>query len=127
MGLPLGASLAVYNEQIAGTVGLRKVEEGIFEFTKMAVGKDFRKKGIGEALVYSSFKKAEQLGAVKIILYSNKKNEAAIRLYAKIGFTHLPVEQGVYKRANVKMMIDISTAIEASNLYEIKSQLQYQL
>ncbi len=99
--------MAVYNGAIAGTVGLRKVSDQIYEFTKMAVGADFRRKGIAEALSYASFEKALALGAAKVIRYSNTKNANAIKLYEKIGFTHLPVEPGVYERANVKMEIDL--------------------
>jgi ribosomal protein S18 acetylase RimI-like enzyme len=61
--------------------------------------------GIGEQLCYASFDKARQLGAKRIILYSNKLQQTAIRLYERIGFRHLEVEPGTYKRANVKMEI----------------------
>lgn len=106
--------MASYNGDIAGTVALRKLHEGVFEFTKMAVGENFRRKGIAEALTYASFEKAKELGATKVILYSNTKNAAAIKLYEKIGFKHLPVENNVYARANVKMEINLKDAtIEA--------------
>src|SRR5687768_15096674 len=84
---PGGAILmAEYNGIPAGTVGLRKFDDRIFEFTKMAVDKEFRRMGIAEALSYASFKKANELGAGKVILYSNTKQAAAIKLYEKIGF-----------------------------------------
>ena len=73
----------------------------------------FRRKGIAEAISYASFKKAKALGAKKVILYSNTKNAGAIKLYEKIGFRHVQVEPG-YKRANVKMVIDIETAIKGA-------------
>lgn len=108
---PGGAILmALYNGQPAGTVGLRKSGEGEFEFTKMAVDPAFRRKGIAEAISYASLEKAKKLGAHTVILYSNKKNAAAVKLYEKIGFSHLPVENDVYKRADVKMKISITTA-----------------
>jgi len=53
-----------------------------------------------------------------VILYSNKKNEGAIKLYEKIGFRHVEVEQGVYKRANVKMVIDIDVAVRAAKRFD---------
>ncbi len=109
--------MALYDEEPAGTVGLKKINDELFEFTKMAVGKNFRRRGIGEALSYASFVKAAALGAKDILLYSNTLNAAAIRLYEKLGFRHLPVEQNVYKRANVKMIIPISEALEAANKY----------
>lgn len=101
----------------AGTVGLKKIDAITFEFTKMAVGENYRRLGIGEALSYASFVKAAELGAKNILLYSNTKNAASLRLYKKLGFHHLPVEQGVYKRANVKMTISIEDAMAASTIY----------
>lgn len=110
--------MALYDGEVAGTVGLRKVEEDTYEFTKMAVDENFRRKGIAEAISYASFIKAKELGAKQVILYSNTKNAGAIKLYEKIGFRHLEVEPGVYKRANVKMVIDIMPAVKAAKLYE---------
>ena len=100
--------MAEYNGAVAGTVALRKVDDETYEFTKMAVDENFRRLGIAEALSYASFEKAKQLGAATVILYSNTKNTGAIKLYEKIGFRHVEVEQGVYQRANVKMVIDVS-------------------
>ena len=109
---PGGAILmAEYDGIVAGTVGLRKVDEVTYEFTKMAVDPAFRRKGIAEAISHASFTKAKQLGAKKVILYSNTKNAAAIKLYEKLGFRHLPVENDVYARANVKMEINIDNTI----------------
>jgi len=109
--------MAEYNGEPAGTVGLRKVDDETWEFTKMAVDKNYRRLGIAEAISYASFKKAKALGAKKVILYSNTKNAGAIKLYEKIGFRHVEVEQGVYKRANVKMVIDIDVAVRAAKKY----------
>ena len=99
--------MALFNDAVAGTVGLRKLEAKVFEFTKMAVGVHYRRRGIAAALCYASFEKAKQLGGSKIVLYSNTKNAGAIMLYEKIGFKHVPVETGMYVRANVKMEINI--------------------
>jgi ribosomal protein S18 acetylase RimI-like enzyme len=99
--------MASCDGEMAGTVGLRKVNDTTYEFTKMAVDKKFRRRGIAEALSYASFDKAKQLGADTVILYSNTKNAGAIKLYEKLGFQHLEVEKGVYERANVKMSIKV--------------------
>lgn len=116
---PGGAILmAEYEQEIAGTVGLRKLDDDFYEFTKMAVDPAYRRKGIAEALTYASFRKADAAGARKLILYSNRKNAAAILLYEKIGFRHLPVENHVYKRADVKMEISIDAALKAAARYE---------
>lgn len=103
--------MASYDGVIAGTVALRKVDDAVYEFTKMAVDKHFRRKGLAEALSYASFEKARSLGAHTVILYSNTKNAAAIKLYEKLGFRHLEVEPGVYERANVKMIISVGKEV----------------
>ena len=122
---PGGAILmALYNGLPAGTAGLRKVDDETYEFTKMAVDINFRRKGIAEAISYASFRKAKKLGATRVILYSNTLNEGAIKLYGKIGFWHVPVEDGVYKRANVKMVINIDNALYEADKYDRQLQLQ---
>jgi len=115
--------MAEYDGVVAGTVGLRKVDEFTYEFTKMTVDQNFRRKGIAESISYASFRKAKALGAKRVILYSNKKNAGAIKLYEKIGFRHVQVENDVYKRADVKMVIDIETAIQSANRYDQLIQL----
>ena len=124
---PGGAILmAEYDGIPAGTVGLRRVDAVTYEFTKMAVDKNFRRIGIAEAISYASFKKAKALGARQVILYSNTKNAGAIKLYEKIGFRHVEVEQGVYKRANVKMVINIDDAIYRANKYDRQTEFSNQ-
>src|SRR5688572_4906064 len=114
--------MAEYGGSVAGTVGLRRVEPTVYEFTKMAVDERFRRLGIAEAICYASFKKAKTLGAKQVILYSNTLNTGAIKLYEKVGFRHIPVEPGTYKRANVKMIIDIETAVKAAKQYDRLTQ-----
>lgn len=109
---PGGAILmATCNGELAGTVALRKVDDQVFEFTKMAVDENFRRLGIAEALSLASFTKARELGAETVILYSNSILKPAIHLYEKIGFQHVPVDHTEYQRSDVKMKIELD-AIE---------------
>jgi ribosomal protein S18 acetylase RimI-like enzyme len=106
---PGGAVLmALYDDIPAGTVALKKVDDAIYEFTKMAVDENFRRRGIAEALSYAAFEKARQLRAKKIILYSQTGLQPAILLYRKLGFKEVPLNGVLYKRANIKMEIDLS-------------------
>ncbi len=118
---PGGAILmAEYNGVVAGTVALRKVDDMTYEFTKMAVDDAFQRKGIAKALSYASFKKAKELGAHKVILYSNSVLKPAVTLYEKLGFKHLPIGIGEYKRSDVKMEIDINnTEAELKQLHSL--------
>lgn len=98
-----GAILMAYVEkEIAGTVALKFVSPGVYEFTKMAVEERFRGQKMGQLLAEAAIMKARGFGAHTIILYSNTVLAAAIALYRKIGFREVPVD-GTYARSDIKM------------------------
>lgn len=99
--------MAVCNDEIAGTVALKFVEPGIYEFTKMAVHEKFRGLKIGESLALEAIRKARERGASKIILYSNTVLAPAISLYRKLGFKEIVLD-GPYMRSNIKMELLLS-------------------
>lgn len=112
---PGGAILvALYDGEVAGVLGLRKMNAHTYEYTKMAVAESFRRRGIGEALSYASFEKAKELGADTIILYSNKQQAAAVKLYEKLGFVHLEPDTEVYERADVKMRLYLKDVLKTA-------------
>jgi GNAT superfamily N-acetyltransferase len=95
---------AVGNDTAIGTVALMKVEEGIFELTKMAVRTDQRGRKIGQQLMQYCIDFAKQHNFKKLILYSNTKLENAIYIYRKYGFIEIDQEVEVpYERSNIKM------------------------
>lgn len=98
--------MATSNGEVAGTVALKRVDSEMFEFTKMAVDEKYRGQKIGRALGQAAIKKAKELGAKKIILYSNTVLVPAIELYRKLGFSEVPVD-GPYKRSNIKMELKL--------------------
>jgi ribosomal protein S18 acetylase RimI-like enzyme len=98
--------MAIVNQEIAGTVALKFVEQGVYEFTKMAVDKKFRGQKVGLILAEEAIKKANLLKAKKIILYSNTVLAPAIQLYKKLGFVEIPLD-GPYKRSNIKMELPL--------------------
>jgi GNAT superfamily N-acetyltransferase len=100
--------MAKYDGVIAGTVALKKVNDEVYEFTKMAVDEAYRRKGIAEAISYAAFDKAKSLGAKRIILYSQTGLVPAITMYRKLGFIEVPIEEGVYKRSDIKMQIELT-------------------
>ena len=89
--------------QIVGTVALIKTDENTFELSKMAVNESCQGQGIGKKLMQHCFEFAIRNQIKNIILYSNTALEPAIHLYRKMGFTEVPVNQNLYKRANIKM------------------------
>jgi GNAT superfamily N-acetyltransferase len=94
--------MATYDHEIAGTVALKFVSPDVYEFTKMAVDEKFRGKKIGVALSQAAIVKAREVGAKRIILYSNTVLATAIALYKKLGFKEIALD-GPYKRSNIKM------------------------
>jgi ribosomal protein S18 acetylase RimI-like enzyme len=98
--------MAQLEQEIAGTVALKFVEPGTYEFTKMAVDEKFRGRKVGLALAEAAVVKARKLKANKIILYSNTVLKPAIKLYEKLGFREIPVD-GPYKRSNIKMELTL--------------------
>src|SRR5688572_18284616 len=72
--------MAEYGGSVAGTVGLRRMDPTVYEFTKMAVDERFRRVGIAEAICYARFNKAKTLGAKQVVLYSSTLNTGASNL-----------------------------------------------
>jgi N-acetylglutamate synthase-like GNAT family acetyltransferase len=90
-------------DEIVGTVSLIKIDNTTFELSKMAVTDGVQGLGIGKKLMLHCLAVAEAKGMEKVILYSNRKLLSAIHLYEKFGFVEVPLEDGVYERADIKM------------------------
>lgn len=96
-------------EIIIGTVALMRMEEGIFELTKMAVTPQSQGKKIGQKLLDHTLKYAKARGWKKLIIYSNRKLENAIFIYKKYGFNEIPIEgNNPYARGDIKMELPLS-------------------
>jgi N-acetylglutamate synthase-like GNAT family acetyltransferase len=118
---PGGAILiALYEDKVAGCVALKNAGDKVYEFTKMAVDENYRRKGIAEKLTHASLKKAGELGAKQIFLFSNNILKPAIALYEKSGFRHVPLGEVKYKRSNVKMSIEIDLLQDKKTLLTAK-------
>lgn len=94
---------AQYKHEIVGTVSLLKIDQTTFELSKMAITEKVQGLGIGRQLMKYCIEEAQKMGIQKLILYSNRKLKPAIHLYESFGFKEIPVESGVYERADIKM------------------------
>jgi ribosomal protein S18 acetylase RimI-like enzyme len=103
--------IGVLNDETAGTVALKKINDWTFELTKMAVDENHRRKGVGEALTGAAIQKARSLGANRIVLYSHSSLGPALHMYRKFGFREIPLEKGLYSsfRCDIKMEMFIDT------------------
>ncbi len=99
---------AAYGDKIVGTVALKYIEPGLYELTKMAVDETYRGLGAGKAICAAAIDKARELGATKVLLYSQTGLQAAIGIYRKLGFVEIPLEKGKYERADIKMELPLA-------------------
>ena len=95
------------NKIIAGTFALLKNGEQEYELAKMAVAEKFQGLKIGNLMLEFGIRKAKELNAKKIILYSNTKLKPALHLYRKYGFTEVPIGHSDYLRSDIKMELVI--------------------
>jgi N-acetylglutamate synthase-like GNAT family acetyltransferase len=95
------------NETIIATAALLKKTNTTFELGKMAVTEKEQGKNIGKLLLKHCLDFAKTNSISTIILYSNTQLQSAIHLYKKIGFEEVPLEKGLYERANIKMQLDL--------------------
>jgi len=96
-------------DKVIGTVALMKMEDGVFELTKMAVTPDYQGKNIGQKLMEHALDYARKQGWKRLIIYSNRKLENAIYIYKKFGFKEIPIEgNNPYARGDIKMKLELS-------------------
>ncbi|WP_034924079.1 GNAT family N-acetyltransferase [Gillisia sp. CAL575] len=97
------------DNKIIGTVALMKMEDNIFELTKMAIIPAAQGKRIGQQLMEHTINFARQKNWEKLIIYSNRKLENAVYIYKKYGFTEIPIEENnPYSRGDIKMELNLS-------------------
>jgi GNAT superfamily N-acetyltransferase len=105
--------IALYEDHVAGTCALIKSDNLTFELAKMAVSPQHQGKGVGWALGLHCIELAKTKAIRKIELFSNTLLAPAIQLYKKLGFCEVPLLQTKYKRANIKMELDIQLMVKA--------------
>jgi DNA-binding MarR family transcriptional regulator/N-acetylglutamate synthase-like GNAT family acetyltransferase len=92
---------------VIGACALIKVDEGCFELTKMGVSPAARGMKAGETLLAATLERARSMQMDRLYLLTNRKCEAAIHLYEKLGFQHdaeiMRLYGQRYERCNVAM------------------------
>ncbi|MEM9834079.1 MAG: helix-turn-helix domain-containing GNAT family N-acetyltransferase [Bacteroidota bacterium] len=103
--------MAKLDGEMVGTCALIKVDDDLFELSKMAVAEKARGSGVGWQLGQATLNQARELGASQVKLYSNDILQPALQLYEKLGFQRVPLdaEAEKYQRSNVKMEQTLTT------------------
>jgi putative acetyltransferase len=99
--------LAESNDEIIGTAALIKLNDTVFELVKMSVAPAWRGQGLSKLLIEACLEKARELNAKKIVLFSNHRLVAALKLYEKYSFQYVPVEDSPFETADIKMELSL--------------------
>jgi putative acetyltransferase len=100
--------LAVEEERVIGTCAIVPSGPRIVELAKLAVAPDAQSRGVGRRLTIAAIESAIAIGAERMILVSNNRLVAAVRLYESLGFRHTPLPVDlVYATANVYMELEL--------------------
>jgi N-acetylglutamate synthase-like GNAT family acetyltransferase len=102
--------LARHEGDIIGSSALIKEHEGVFELAKMSVAELWRGKGISKLLIEVCLKKAGELGASKVELFSNHQLLAALKLYERYGFRYVDIKDSPFATADVKMELAMKSS-----------------
>lgn len=82
--------LALYNNEPAGCIGLRKFDDVSCEMKRMFVRPEYRGKGIGIKLCDHFLETAREFGYQRVLLDTNKEMPEAVSIYNKLGFEAIP-------------------------------------
>lgn len=82
--------LALYNNEPAGCIGLRRFDSTSCEMKRMYVKPEFRGSGIGIKLCEVFLETARLYGYARVLLDTNKEMPEAISIYRGLGFIPIP-------------------------------------
>ncbi|MGN0353847.1 MAG: GNAT family N-acetyltransferase [Muricoprocola sp.] len=107
-GMPDGRLLlAYYDKQLAGCIGLRKIDDENCEMKRLYVREEFRGKKIGEYLAEEIIKIAREIGYSYMLLDTLPFLQSAIKLYERLGFYRIesynnsPMDTSIYMKLDL--------------------------
>lgn len=90
-------AVALIGDERAGYADMRIIT-GESQIYNIAIAPEFRRQGVGEALLTHMVEKSEELGLSLITLEVRSGNEAAMALYEKMGFKKVGSRPGYYAK-----------------------------
>lgn len=94
-GLPQGRLYLVWcDEEPAGCIGLRRIDEENCEMKRLYVRENYRGRQIGRLLVERILEDAREIGYSHMLLDTFLFLESAVRLYRAYGFYEIPSYNG---------------------------------
>ncbi len=107
-GAPYGRLYLAYcDEELAGCIGLRKIDEQNCEMKRLYVRPQFRGKQIGNKLVSKIIADAKEIGYSHMLLDTLPFLQGAIHMYKKFGFYEIesyndnPMASAIYMKLDL--------------------------
>ena len=107
-GLPEGRLYLVYcDEELAGCIGLRKIDNQNCEMKRLYVRPKFRGRKVGNLLVEKIIDDAKKIGYSHMLLDTLPFLKSAIHMYKKYGFYEIdsyndsPMETSIYMKLDL--------------------------
>ena len=99
--------LAYCDQQLAGCIALRQLDESRCEMKRLYVRPRFRKQHIGGILVRRVISDAKQIGYKHLLLDTFPFLDVAIRMYEKLGFRYIPRYNNSPMPSTLYMQLDL--------------------
>ena len=107
-GVPWGRLyIAFYENQVAGCIALRKLNDTQCEMKRLYVKPEFRNKGIAKMLVEKVISDSKEIGYSSMLLDTLPFLQTAIKMYKKIGFYEIgcyndsPLDNTIYMKLDL--------------------------
>ncbi len=108
-GLPEGRLYLAYdNSELAGCIGLKKIDEENCEMKRLYVRPQFRGRNIGDLLVRQIIRDAKDIGYRHMLLDTLPFLKNAIHLYEKYGFQETESYNNSPMASSIYMKLDLS-------------------
>lgn len=99
--------LARRGNDIAGMVMLELQGDGLCEALKFGVKEEYRCQGIGHALMEAAIRAARALEQRILIVTSNHKLKAALRIYEDFGFKQVAYSDKWFQLSDIRMELPL--------------------
>ncbi len=99
--------LARWGREIAGMVMLELQGGGVCEALKFGVKEAYRERGIGTALMEAVIQAARDAGQKTMVITSNHKLKAALRIYENLGFEYVTYSDKWFQLSDIRMELEL--------------------
>lgn len=107
-GIPDGRLYLIYcDDELAGCIGLRKIDDQTCEMKRLYIRPEFRGKKLGNILVEKIIADAKEIGYSYMLLDTLPFLQSAIHIYIKFGFYEIESYNNSPMAASIYMKLDL--------------------